>query len=168
MTEIYEGIMKNDVELLGTEFSLKRGQKVEMIKAANQPDYEEKGLYFVRPRTAETNNEWDENSVSILLDNSDFNFTYSFRQNNSGGFFTGVETPDESIGFTKRDEHFPEGQHLFIYAGSANEANELALGVAGVYFNGITLGRDCSCCGDRWHKVSDDSCWYGRVTKDDF
>ena len=165
MTEIYEGVMKNDVELLGTDFSLRKGQKVEMIPATNQPDYEEKGLYFVRPLTEGA--EWDENSVSILLDNSDFNFIYAFRQNNTGGYFTGVGEVDESIGFTNRDGYFPEGQHLYIYAGSADEANDLALGVHGVYFNGSSLGHDCSCCGDRWHRVSDDGCWYGRVTKDD-
>ena len=70
--ERYEGAMAKDVELLGTDFSLSKGQKVEMTPATNQPDYQEKGLYFVRPRTNEA--EWDENSVSILLDTSDFIF----------------------------------------------------------------------------------------------
>ncbi len=72
MTDIYIGVMENDAELLGTEFSLRKGQKVEMTPATNQPDYEEKGLYFVRPRTEGTG--WDENSVSLLLDTSEFRF----------------------------------------------------------------------------------------------
>ena len=41
------GIMKNDVKLLGTSLELKRGQKVILVPATNQPN--PKGKYFVRP-----------------------------------------------------------------------------------------------------------------------
>ena len=58
---------------------------------------------------------------------------YTFNQNNSGGSFKGPH-------------------YIIIEANSAQEANSLAQNHT-VYFDGCREGIDCSCCGDRWHKV---------------
>ena len=55
---------------------------------------------------------------------------YTWRQNNSGGSFTG-----------------PAG-YVCIEAASTEVAKEIALGL-GLYFDG---GDDCPTCGDRWHE----------------
>lgn len=60
---------------------------------------------------------------------------YSFRQNNSGGSWHG-------------------SQEIIVEATSAAQANDLASRF-GIYFDGCDSGRDCSCCGDRWHETSD-------------
>lgn len=64
---------------------------------------------------------------------------YHFRQNNSGGDFV-----------------FSDGisVHVIIEALSAEHANERAV-ECGLYFDGVSEGRDCSCCGDRWCKASE-------------
>jgi hypothetical protein len=36
------------------------------------------------------------------------------------------------------------------------EANERARSI-GLYFNGIDTGRDCACCGNRWHPMWPDA-----------
>lgn len=61
---------------------------------------------------------------------------YHFSQNNSGGEFDF----DESKGITR---------HVVIEAENASEANQIALRI-GMYWNGVSEGIDCSCCGDRW------------------
>jgi len=66
----------------------------------------------------------------------------TFNQNNSGGSFDFSET----AGIT----------HYVIV-----EAATLADGISraediGIYFNGCSSGRDCSCCGDRWSEPWDD------------
>lgn len=61
---------------------------------------------------------------------------YTFVQNNSGGVF------------------IEPAHYVIVEADSADEANERALDV-GIYFNGISGGHDCECCGDRWYPVSD-------------
>ena len=58
---------------------------------------------------------------------------YTFRQNNSGGFFSGP-------------------QFVIIEADSAEEANAIAE-ENDIYFHGVSRGLDCSCCGDRWYPV---------------
>ena len=58
---------------------------------------------------------------------------FSFRQNNSGGYYT---EPAKSI--------------IVKDASDEKSAIEIAL-KAGMYFNGIADGKDCSCCGDRWY-----------------
>ena len=63
---------------------------------------------------------------------------YHFDQNNSGGDF--VVNDDVC-------------HHVFIEAHSVEEANLLADNF-GIYFDGCNTGEDCSCCGDRWHPVS--------------
>lgn len=62
---------------------------------------------------------------------------YTFRQNNSGGDF--VEMPEKGI-----------GRYVIIEADDSFDASMLAEQV-GLYFGGVSDGRDCSCCGDRWH-----------------
>lgn len=67
---------------------------------------------------------------------------YTYRQNNSGGFFK----------ITKKIKHY-----VIIEADSAKEADEKAESI-GLYFDGVKKGIDCPCCGDRWDKA-DDSCF---------
>lgn len=56
---------------------------------------------------------------------------YSYRQNNSGGVY---ELPAVTV---------------VIQAKSIDHADERVQEI-GVYFDGCSTGRDCSCCGDRW------------------
>ena len=70
---------------------------------------------------------------------------YEFRQNNSGGSFT----VDQERGISRS---------VIIEATDHIHANYLA-GRLGIYFDGVDQGNDCSCCGDRWYKVSEgDGC----------
>ncbi len=59
---------------------------------------------------------------------------YEYTQNNSGGHF---EVTDKLC------------HRLFIEADNLDEAGSIAESL-GVYFNGVTDGFDCDCCGDRW------------------
>ena len=63
---------------------------------------------------------------------------FQYRQNNSGGQFTGPAI------------------HVIIEADSADEADQRAVNEAGLYFDGCAQDIDCSCCGDRWHRAWDD------------
>ena len=63
---------------------------------------------------------------------------YSFRQNNSGGFYT---QPAKFI--------------IVKDAKDSEHATEIALG-AGMYLQGVAAGMDCGCCGDRWYGVDDE------------
>lgn len=68
---------------------------------------------------------------------------YEFSQNNSGGSFDF----DEAAGIT---------HHVVIEADDLPRAVYRAERI-GLYFDGVDLGRDCECCGDRWSKPwSDD------------
>ena len=55
---------------------------------------------------------------------------FHYSQNNSGGFYVGPE-------------------HVIVEADNAAEADQIAQG-NGVYFDGVRVGKDCGCCGDRW------------------
>ena len=62
---------------------------------------------------------------------------YTYIQNNSGGEFDLSDTI---------------GHYVIIEAASEAEANDRAENI-GLYFNGADdCGRDCPCCGDRWHR----------------
>ena len=61
---------------------------------------------------------------------------YTYDQNNSGGHFI----LNDRVTYT-----------VIVEAKSAAEADEKAED-HGIYFNGCNDGRDCPCCGDRWHK----------------
>lgn len=65
---------------------------------------------------------------------------FEYRQNNSGGSF--VTNDDVSI-------------YVLIQADDRVSANQKAEEV-GIYFNGVSNGRDCGCCGDRWSKPWDE------------
>ena len=69
---------------------------------------------------------------------------YSFDQNNSGGYYT--KPAQNIIVKDARDE---------------KHAIEIAIG-AGMYFNGVADGVDCSCCGDRWYGMAKE---YGDINK---
>jgi len=56
---------------------------------------------------------------------------FTFRQNNSGGFFTGPAI------------------NVIVEADDHEQANNIAE-ENGVYFRGCSTGQDCNCCGDRW------------------
>lgn len=56
---------------------------------------------------------------------------FTFHQNNSGGYFKGPAAV------------------VIVQAPSGARAIQIAAS-HGVYFNGVALGLDCDCCGDRW------------------
>lgn len=60
---------------------------------------------------------------------------FDYTQNNTGGNFT----------VDKKLCH-----RILIEADSQEKANIIAKDM-GIYFNGVSLGRDCECCGDRWY-----------------
>lgn len=62
---------------------------------------------------------------------------YNYRQNNSGGHFDYSE--DHGIAV-----------NVIVEATDADDANRRAETI-GLYWDGCNDGRDCSCCGDRWH-----------------
>ena len=64
---------------------------------------------------------------------------FSYRQNNSGGDF--IVDEDDLI-----------ATYVIIQATDGEDANRRAI-AHGLYFDGIRKGRDCECCGDRWHEV---------------
>jgi hypothetical protein len=64
---------------------------------------------------------------------------YEFRQNNSGGSF--AINDDVSV-------------YVLIQAASTLEANCKARDI-GIYFDGVSNGQDCECCGDRWYAADD-------------
>lgn len=57
---------------------------------------------------------------------------YNYHQNNSGGFFKGPAI-------------------VIVEADSHEEADEIAQ-ENGVYFDGVSKGIDCECCGSRWSR----------------
>ena len=60
---------------------------------------------------------------------------YSFRQNNSGGYYT------------------EPAKHIIVKdAKDSEHATEIAL-ASGMYLGGVAAGTDCSCCGDRWYGI---------------
>ncbi len=63
---------------------------------------------------------------------------FKFDQNNTGGRFT----------YSKN-----LADHVWIEADDPRFANIIAEDL-GIYFDGCDAGRDCPCCGDRWHRVS--------------
>jgi hypothetical protein len=64
---------------------------------------------------------------------------YEFNQNNSGGRFVRNASVDH---------------YVQIEANSLSEAIERAQNI-GIYFNGVSEGSDCGCCGDRWYEPYD-------------
>lgn len=67
---------------------------------------------------------------------------YSFRQNNSGGFFN-VDLEDGL------------NETVIIEAENRDDAFDRAYEI-GLYFDGVKAGRDCECCGDRWDRYCDE------------
>jgi hypothetical protein len=65
---------------------------------------------------------------------------YEFTQNNTGGSF------DCNDRLCRR---------LIIEANNEEQAIEKAESL-GCYWNGVEEGYDCSCCGDRWYRYSDE------------
>lgn len=61
---------------------------------------------------------------------------YLYSQNNSGGSFI----TNENV-----------AHRVFIEAKSGFDANEKAEFI-GIYFDGVSDGIDCECCGDRWYE----------------
>jgi hypothetical protein len=45
-------------------------------------------------------------------------------------------------------------KYVLIQARGVTEANQFAEEI-GIYFDGVKIGWDCSCCGDRWHRHYD-------------
>lgn len=65
---------------------------------------------------------------------------YEYHQNNSGGSFQ----IDDSVSV-----------NVLIQATHAIVANNIAEDI-GIYFDGISKGYDCSCCGDRWSEAREE------------
>lgn len=65
---------------------------------------------------------------------------FEFSQNNSGGGWQ----IDHEAGIS---------EVVFVQASTPAEANEKAKAI-GIYFDGVSTGQDCSCCGNRWSE-----CW---------
>lgn len=66
---------------------------------------------------------------------------YTFIQNNTRG----VMEVDPASGIS---------EYVIIEASSADDANKRAVDI-GIYFYGVKEGKDCACCGDRWHKTNE-------------
>ena len=62
---------------------------------------------------------------------------YTYRQNNSGGFWD-------------------SRKYIIVEANTFKDANTIAEKNTPVYFNGMSKGIDCPCCGDRWRYSYDD------------
>lgn len=66
-------------------------------------------------------------------------------------FFFDQNNPN---GVTLQDAERGIGHFVIIEADSANAANAKADSI-GLYFDGVSEGMDCECCGDRWNRVVD-------------
>lgn len=67
---------------------------------------------------------------------------YTYSQNNSGGNFH----YDDKAGI---------GEYVIVEAENPDAASAKAQDI-GIYFGGVSDGRDCGCCGDRWSDYLDD------------
>lgn len=81
---------------------------------------------------------------------------YHFNQNNSGGSFH----HDAAAGI---------GANVWVEAHTFDEACARARNI-GLYFDGVSDGIDCECCGDRWYEpsdyyTSDRPEWYGDLVR---
>jgi hypothetical protein len=65
---------------------------------------------------------------------------YEFNQNNSGGYFIVNNLVSHTMFIEAKD-----------WCDAVSKAEEL-----GCYWNGVSAGLDCSCCGDRWNKPWDE------------
>ena len=63
---------------------------------------------------------------------------YTYRQNNSGGYYT---QPAKNI--------------IVKDARDSEHACEIAM-AAGMYLQGVAAGSDCSYCGDRWYPMAEE------------
>lgn len=70
---------------------------------------------------------------------------FTYRQNNSGGSFT----VDRAKGI---------GHFVIIEASNAFTAN-LRAEHLGLYWDGVSEGTDCGCCGDRWDPMETEGEW---------
>jgi hypothetical protein len=68
-------------------------------------------------------------------------FFFTFSQNNSGGKFQRVAGKIN--------------EYVIIEAHDTEEANKRAEEI-GIYFDGVNMGWDCGCCGDRWTRIWED------------
>lgn len=63
--------------------------------------------------------------------------TFIYDQNNPGGVFINTDSL---------------GKMVFIEAYNTDEANAKAESI-GIYFDGVSEGKDCKCCGNRWERA---------------
>lgn len=73
------------------------------------------------------------------FEGKDFRF-FCYRQNNSGGSFHRSEDYDV----------------VTIVPGTSSEDADRRAEELGIYFDGCSSDRDCSCCGDRWSRSYED------------
>ena len=50
------------------------------------------------------------------------------------------------------EDGFIADSNLFVYANTPEEADVVAESI-GIYFDGVSAGKDCACCGDRWTRA---------------
>ena len=70
---------------------------------------------------------------------------YLFGQNNPGGKYFGPK-------------------YVIIEAGDKDEANYIAVEWTAIYFDGVSSGLDCECCGDRWEKIYKEELGYDNLS----
>ena len=81
---------------------------------------------------------------------------YVFVQNNSGGEYQIARwTGSPALGgtcnyFPHSVGEYPHDRDLWVMAKSEQQAMEFAAHFGGLYFDGVDMGFDCECCGDRW------------------
>lgn len=81
---------------------------------------------------------------------------YVFIQNNSGGEYDIVRwTGSPALGgtcnyFPHSVGEYPHDRDLWVMAKDEKQAMEFAEHFGGLYFDGVDMGFDCECCGDRW------------------
>lgn len=75
-----------------------------------------------------------------------YNFLYNLRKEKTLSFFTYMQN---NPGGSFIQDH-RSAAYVIIEADSLEEANLIAVKKAGIYFDGVSDGKDCDCCGDRW------------------
>lgn len=81
--------------------------------------------------------------MSVTTDYKENLKLFVVHQNNSGGSFC----VDNSNG---------TGERVFVLAKDEDTALDLLEGKSVVYFDGVSQGLDCECCGDRWWRAADE------------
>lgn len=69
---------------------------------------------------------------------------------------------DQNNSFGRYDISTRVGHVVLIEAEGPEQADKVAREKADIYFDGVSAGIDCKCCGDRWHPTDE---WYAVPTE---